>query len=195
MGETAERLLSVDEFLAWDAGTDQRYQLLRGLVTMMAPPQAVHGRLVSRLDRLLGAKLPPRCEPSTEAGIKPLHRADTYYQADLAVTCRPLERGEVYLREPMLVVEVLSPSTEATDRLLKLDDYRLIPSIADILFVSSMRVQVEHWHRQGDAWLVTTRGPGERIELRSFAISIEIDTLYADLPLAPEPAESGPPPR
>ena len=195
MGETAERLLSVDEFLAWDDGTDTRYQLLRGLVTMMAPPQAVHGALVARLAGQLSAQLPRSCSSITEAGIRPQHRSDTYYHADLAVTCRPLERGEIYVREPVLVVEVLSPSTEATDRLLKLDDYRLIPSIADILFVSSMRAQVEHWHRQGDVWLVATRSAGERIELTSFAISIEIDTLYADLPLAPEPTESIPAPR
>ena len=118
MGEAAARLLTVDEFLAWDDGTDRRHQLLRGVVTMMAPPQAVHGRLVSRLDRLLGRGLQPPCEPVTEAGIKPAHRGDTYYQADLAVTCRPLERGQVYLVDPVLIVEVLSPSTAATDRLL-----------------------------------------------------------------------------
>lgn len=195
MGETAERLLSVHEFLAWDDGADMRYQLLRGLVTMMAPPQAVHGALVARLASQLSSRLPRPCSSITEAGIKQPHRNDTYYQADLAVTSRPLERGEIYLQEPALVVEVLSPSTESTDRLLKLDDYRLIPSITDILFVSSMRVQVEHWHRQGDVWLVATRGPGERIELTSFAISIELDTLYADLPLAPELPETGPAPR
>jgi Uma2 family endonuclease len=192
MGETAERPLSVDEFLAWDDGTDRRYQLLRGSVTMMAPPQAVHGALVVRLAGQLSARLPRSCSAVTEAGIRPPHRTDTYYQADLAVTCRPLESGEVYLREPVLVVEVLSPSTEATDRLLKLDDYRLIPSIADILFVSSLRCQVEHWQRQGDVWLVATRGPGERIELPAFAITIDLDTLYADLPLAPPESEAAP---
>jgi Uma2 family endonuclease len=187
MGEAVARLLTVDEFLAWDDGTDRRHQLLRGVVTMMAPPQAVHGRLVSRLDRLLGRGLQPPCEPVTEAGIKPAHRGDTYYQADLAVTCRPLERGQVYLVDPVLIVEVLSPSTAATDRLLKLDDYRLIPALGDILFVSSTQVRVEHWHRQGDVWVVAVRGAGEQLHLAAFGLAIDLDALYGDLPIEAEP--------
>lgn len=192
MAQTAERLLTVDEFLAWDDGTDRRYQLLRGVVTMMAPPQAVHGRLVSRLDRALGAQLRPPCEPLTEAGIKPPHRNDTFYVADLAVTCRPLARGEVYLREPVLVAEALSPSTTATERLLKLPDYRLIPSVTDILLVESQEPRIEHWHRHGDGWLVVLRGPGERVELSDLDVTLEVDALYGGLPLGDE---EPPPPR
>ncbi len=188
MGDAAARLLTVDEFLAWDDGTDRRHQLLRGVVTMMAPPQAVHGALVMRLGARLAAALPRLCAAVTEAGINPAHRGDTYYQADLAVTCRPLERGQVYLADPVLIVEVLSPSTAATDRLLKLDDYRLIPALGDILFVASTQVRVEHWHRQGDVWVVAVRGAGERLHLAAFDLSIDIDALYADLPIEAEPA-------
>ncbi len=62
----------------------------------------------------------------------------------MAVTCRPLKRGEACPQEPALVAEVLSPSTAATDRLLKLDGYRRIPSVTDILFVPSATAQVDH---------------------------------------------------
>lgn len=192
MAQTAERLLTVDEFLAWDDGTDRRYQLLRGVVTMMAPAQLMHGRLVSRLDRALGARLRRPCEPITEAGIKPPHRNDTFYVADIAVTCSPIAHGEVYLREPVLIVEVLSPSTAATDRLLKLPDYRLIPSVTDILLVESQEPRIEHWCRQGgDAWLVVLRGPGERVELPDLEVAVQLDGLYDGLPLG---GEEPPPP-
>lgn len=187
MGEAAARLLTVDEFLTWDDGTDRRHQLLRGVVTMMAPPQAVHGALVMRLGARLAAALPRTCAAVTEAGIKPAHRDDTYYQADLAVTCRPLERGQVYLVDSVLIVEVLSPSTAATDRLLKLDDYRLIPALDDILFFASTQVRVEHWHRQGDVWVVAVRGAGEQLHLAAFGLAIDVGTLYADLPIEGEP--------
>lgn len=192
MTQTAERLLTVDEFLAWDDGTDRRYQLLRGVITMMAPPQAVHGALVIRLGTALTNRLPRGCSVTGEAGIRPPHRNDTYYQADLAVTCRPLERGEIYLREPVLIVEVLSPSTAATDRLLKLPDYRLIPSVTDILLVESQEARIEHWRRQsGDAWLVVLRGPHERVELPDLDVTLELDALYDGLPLG---GEEPPPP-
>ena len=183
MGETAGRLLTVDEFLAWDDGTDRRHQLLRGRVTIMAPAQAVHGALVARLAGLLALGLPRSCAAISEAGIRPAHRDDTYYQADLAVTCRPLEPGGIYLREPVLVIEVLSPSTEATDRLMKLDDYRLVPSIQAILFVASQRIQIEHWHREGDVWVVASRGPAEQVDLGSLGFGLDVDALYAGLPL------------
>jgi len=160
MGDPATRLLTVDEFLAWDDGTDHRYQLLNGVITMMAPPQAVHGRLVSRLNTALSNTLRAPCEPVVEAGIKPPHRNDAYSQADLPVTCRPLEPGEVYLREPVIVVEVLSPSTAATDRLTKLDDYRRMRSINHILLVGSTKVEIEHWRRQGSVWVVAILGAG-----------------------------------
>lgn len=187
MGEAAARLLTVEQFLAWDDGTDRRHQLLRGVVTMMAPPQAVHGALVMRLGARLATGLSGSCVAITEAGIKPPHRGDTFYQADLAVTCSPIERGQVYLTDPVLVVEVLSPSTAATDRLLKLDDYRLIPALGDILFVASTQIRVEHWHRQGDVWVVAVRGAGERLHLAAFDLLIDVDALYADLPIAGEP--------
>ena len=183
MGETAGRLLTVDEFLAWDDGTDRRHQLLRGLVTVMAPPQAAHGALAARLAGQLASGLPRSCTAISEAGIRPAHRDDTYYQADLAVTCRPLEPGGIYLREPVLVIEVLSPSTEATDRLMKLDDYRLVPSIQDILFVATQRIQIEHWHREGDVWVVASRGPAEQVDLGSLGFGLDVDALYAGLPL------------
>jgi Uma2 family endonuclease len=188
MAETAPRLWTVDEFLAWDDGTDRRYQLLSGAITMMAPPPAIHGRLVSRLDRLLGSQLRPPCEPVTGAGVKPAHRNDAYYLADLAVTCRPFERGETHLHEPVIVIEVLTSATAATDRLEKLDDYRLVPSITDILLVADTQVAIEHWHRWGDVWVVATRRAGERVDVAALGISIDVAALYADLALGPPTA-------
>jgi Uma2 family endonuclease len=183
MPEAAERLWTVDEFLAWDDGTDRRYQLLRGVATMMAPPQAGHGALVIQLGALLRAGLRRPCTAVGQAGIKPPHRNDTYYVADLAITCEPLRRGQVYLAEPVVVVEVLSPSTAATDRLLKLDDYRLIPSVTDIVFVASGEIRVEHWRRTGPVWTVALLGPGDRLELPDLGAAADLDALYAGLPL------------
>lgn len=190
MGEIAERLLTVDEFLAWDDGSDRRYQLLRGAITMMAPAQVTHGQLVASLVEALAKHLKRPCRSTTEAGIKPPHRNDTFYIADLAVSCRPAERGAIYLSEPVLIVEVLSPSTAATDRLLKLPDYRLIPSVTDILLVESQEACIEHWRRQGDGWLVVLRRSGERVELSDLGVTVELDALYDGLPLGGEDAEA-----
>lgn len=173
--------MSVDQFLAFEGEGDTRYQLVRGAVTAMAPARAEHGEMVMRLGSRIMASLPKGCRVISEAGIKPADRDDTYWQADVAVTCGPREPGEVYLRDPLLAAEVLSPSTEATDRILKLQDYRRLPSLRDVLLISTTVVLIEHWQRAGDFWQVRDLGPGDLLEIAGLDIRIDLDALYADM--------------
>lgn len=161
------------------------------MITAVAPAQAVHGRLVARLTRAIGNQLWAPCKPITEAGIRPAERDDTYWQADIVVHCRPLVPGRVYLTDPRLVVEVLSASTEATDRLLKLDDYRLIESVHDILLVATQRVRIEHWQHHEGFWAVRDLGPGDVLEVRELGLEVALDPLYADLLEAEGEGEGG----
>jgi Uma2 family endonuclease len=181
MAEAAKRLCSVEEFLAFAGEGDTRYQLVRGVVTAMAPAQAVHGEMVMRLGARMMAALPRGCRVISEAGIKPPQRDDTYWQVDIAVTCRPREPGEIYLSDPVLVVEVLSPSTQATDRVFKLPDYRSMASVNHILLVSTEAVRIEHWRRAGDLWQVRDLGPGTVLEIAELGLRIALDELYADM--------------
>jgi Uma2 family endonuclease len=96
------------------------------------------------------ASLPGR----SRAGINPADRADTWYQADLVVTCALAERGARAIAEPKLIVEVLSLSTAAHDRGLKLADYRKIAEVEQILLVTSEDRHVEVWRRAEDGWKV-----------------------------------------
>ena len=181
MAEAAKRLIAVDAFLAFEGEGDTRYQLVRGAVTAMAPAKAEHGEMVMRLGSRLLVSLPKGCRVISEAGIKPADRDDTYWQADVAVTCGPREPGTVYLRDPVLVAEVLSPSTEATDRILKLPDYRRLPSLRHVLLISTTAVLIEHWQRAGDIWQVRDLGPGDMLEIDGLGIRIDLDALYADM--------------
>jgi Uma2 family endonuclease len=189
MAEAAKRLWSVDEFLAFEGEPDTRYQLVRGQVTAIAPAQAVHGRLVARLARLIGNQLQRPCEPITEAGVKPAHRHDSFWVADLAVNRTPLERGQIYLESPVLVIEVLSPSTQVTDRVFKLPDCRGMPGLGHILLVSTEAARGEHWRRAGELWQVRDLGPGAVFEIAEIGIEIALDELYADMLL--EEGEGG----
>jgi len=181
MATSAPRRLDLDEFLAFEGERDTRYQLVRGVVRAMAPAQAVHGELVALLARLIGNRLKRPCRVITEAGIKPAHRDDTYWQADLAVTCAPRQPGEIYLTAPVLVIEVLSPSTAGIDRTFKLDDYRAMASVQDILLVATDRPRIEHWQRAGDFWQVRDLGPGAVFQVAALGVEMALDELYADL--------------
>jgi Uma2 family endonuclease len=154
MVEAAEQRMSFAAFLEWDDGTDARYELVDGRVRAMAPPIEAHGTIVANLARQIGNRLKPPCRVVVEAGVVPADRADTWYQADLVVTCAPAERGARAVAEPRLIVEVLSPSTAAHDRGVKLADYRKLAAVQQILLVASEDRHVEVWRRADDGWKV-----------------------------------------
>jgi Uma2 family endonuclease len=154
MAGPAAKRMSLAEFLEWDDGTDTRYELIDGRPRAMAPPIEAHGTIVASLARHIGNRLKPPCRVVVAAGIIPVDRADTWYQADLVVTCAPAERGARAIPEPRLIVEVLSPTTAAHDRGVKLADYRRLASVEQILLVASEDRHVEVWRRAEDGWKV-----------------------------------------
>jgi Uma2 family endonuclease len=154
MAEPAEKRMSLAEFLEWDDGTDTRYELVDGRLRAMAPPIEAHGTIVANLAAVIRPRLKPPCRVVVEAGIIPVDRTDTWYQADLVVTCAPAERGARAIAEPRLIVEVLSPTTAAHDRGVKLADYRKLAAVEQILLIASEDRHVEVWRRVADGWSV-----------------------------------------
>jgi Uma2 family endonuclease len=93
--------MTLAEFLEWDDGTDRRYPLVDGVLTMMAPAAEAHGELALSLDAEIRSRLRPPCRVVSEAGITVPSRSDTYYIADLAVTCARREAGRRMVVEPV----------------------------------------------------------------------------------------------
>jgi Uma2 family endonuclease len=184
MAEPARKLVTVDEFLRFAGDGDRRYQLFGGEIVMMAPPARVHSLLAARIARHLGNRLRPPCEAHVEAGIVLPWTNMSFYVADVAVTCVPFGR-EPWCPEPGLIVEVLSPSTEAEDRGVKLPAYRRLASVQDILLVASDRPAIEHYRRKGDEWTLADLGLGESIRLVALSIEFPLAELYRDLGLEP----------
>lgn len=182
MAAPARKLVTVAEFLRFDGEGDRRYQLIGGEIVMMAPPSPTHGALASSVSRLIGNQLRRPCRTLSEAGITLPWSDTSFYVADVAVTCSPIA-GQSWCPDPVVVVEVLSPSTEAEDRGVKLPDYRRLASVQDILLVASDRVAVEHYARRGGQWVISDHGPGETVRLVGLPLEIPVDELYADLGL------------
>jgi Uma2 family endonuclease len=173
--------MTLQEFLVWEDGTDTRYELIGGFPVAMAPPLEGHAmlsmRLATRMDDALSARRP--CRASTEAGILHPDRADTFFVADVAVTCAPFDRRRQYLQDPLLLIEILSPSTERHDRHVKTPAYRRIASVQEILLVDTEDRYVELHRRQGDQWLTQIlRGSDDMLSLASVGIEISMSDLY-----------------
>ena len=191
MGEPAIRDMTLAEFLRWEDGTDARYELLWGVPVAMSPPARAHGMLCARLGGMIDAALRVRrpCGAQTEAGIARPDRDDTCYVADLAVTCSPYERGEQLIKDPILIVEILSPGTERHDRRTKVPVYRDIESVNEILLINSESIYAEILRREGDRWITElVRGRDAILHLSSVDLRIAMAELYEEIDIDAENA-------
>ena len=194
MSEPAFRYMTVDEFLDWEDGTDTRYELIGGLVVAMAPPAAAHGRLAAALIVAIESALRSRrpCAAYSEAGILRLDRNDTCYVADIAVSCAALQPDDRLIRDPILIVEIMSPSTARSDLQNKSSDYRRIPSVQEILLIDSTSIFAEVLRREGDQWISEiVQGAAASLSLRSVALNVPMSELYDGIPLPEMPSAAG----
>jgi Uma2 family endonuclease len=147
----------------------------------MAPPAEVHRvlavRLVTRIDGALAARRP--CNAQIEAGVIRPDRADTYFEADIAASCAAIEPGRQAIKDPFLIVEILSPSTDRHDRRVKLPVYRQIETVQEILLVASDERYAELHRRAGMQWITEILRGGESVlALASVGIEIPLAELY-----------------
>lgn len=137
--------------------------------------------MTGRLARLIGNALTPPCRIFVAAGILTPDRADTYLQADLAVSCRPLGEHDRSVADPVLIVEVESPDTVRPDRGVKIDRYRQVPSVRQILLVSSEERRIQLWRREGVRWTVEDVIGEAALRLESCELEVPLRQIYAGL--------------
>jgi Uma2 family endonuclease len=186
MAEPAIKPMTLDEFLRWDDGTDTHYELIDGFPVAMAPAAAAHRmlatRLILRIDSALERRRP--CNAQTDAGVMRPDRRDTYFEADIAATCERHEFGQQALREPFLIIEILSSSTERHDRRVKLPAYRQIETVQEIALVASDEIYAEVHRRVGAQWVTEIlRGGEAAMTLDSVPVVIGLSGLYEGIAL------------
>src|SRR5271169_4802791 len=103
MSEPAAGRMTVDEFLAWEDGSETRYELIDGFPLAMAPPAEAHRILAMRLGSRIDAALQNRrpCNAQIEPGVVRPDRIVSYYVPDIAVTCQPNEPGRQAMVAPI----------------------------------------------------------------------------------------------
>jgi Uma2 family endonuclease len=106
-----------------------------------------------------------------------------YVYADAVVVCGAMRSepdASDVLVNPAVIVEVLSPSTEASDRGEKWRHYQRIDSLREYVLVSQGEPYVEVFRRVGDEWVLRTATAGQMLELPSQNVQIPVDAIYAD---------------
>jgi Uma2 family endonuclease len=180
VARVAERSqISPEEYLAWERQQEEKHEYFEGEVYAMAGGSQRHNRLSSRVTATLENALGDRCYVySSDQRVRSRERR--YVYPDVSVVCgTPVsEHGDV-IENPMIVVEILSPTTEQYDRGLKWDGYQALPSLTDYVLVSQDRACIEHFGRAPDGrWIYTSAHAGERITLTGGTV-LDVDAIFA----------------
>lgn len=184
--EPAYKLLTVEEFLDACPRDQRHYQLIDGVIVAMAPPAIPRQIIASRLNAQIVNAVDsnrPGCTTRSQAGIAPqglLGR--NHFETDITVTCEAGGRKGIS-EEPVLIVEIQSPSTERDDIFVKLPQYQSIPSVQEILYVESERVAATVYRRAGDGWQrIESDGPTAHLQLDTIGLDIALGAIYRGVP-------------
>ena len=174
--------MTVDEFLAWAiAQPEGRFELVDGKVVAMAPERVAHARLKARIWRAFDEQIRDRdlpCEALPD-GMAVKIDEHTAYEPDSQVHCgEPLTDEQVIVPTPVIVVEVLSPSTATRDTGAKLADYFRMANLRHYLIVRTDRPTVIH-HRRGEGDVIETRIiTAGSVQLHPPGMVLELDRIY-----------------
>jgi Uma2 family endonuclease len=185
MAEPARKLMmTLAEYFALEEATGIKHEFLAGEVVAMAGGTIEHGRLASKVSSALGAQLQGRpCEVfSSDVRVSVLATGLRTYP-DLSVVCTRLERDPENansVTNPVVLVEVLSDSTEADDRGRKFAHYRRIPSLREYVMVSQddQRIEVYRRNDADEGWALYEATTGESVRLTSIGCELSVDEVY-----------------
>ena len=196
MADPARKLMSASEFVHWDDGTETRYELIDGMPVAMAPPSGDHNRIGLNACSIIEAAIRDRrpCRAIPQGGLRledgPPGKV---YIPDVLMTCEPTDGRHIF-DTPQLVVEVLSPSTQAFDKHTKIPVYAALPSIEEIWLVASRVRLVTVWQRRETGWHSGLPLIGQAsFPSQLLGIEVGLDDLYELTALAavePEPNET-----
>jgi Uma2 family endonuclease len=171
-----------EEYLEFERQSDTKHEYVDGEIYDMVGGSYNHNVIGANTIRLLGnALLDGPCTVST-SDTKVRVTKTMYTYPDAAVVCGdPAFEGDRtdVLLNPILIVEVLSPSTEKYDRGDKFQSYRSLASLESYLLIAQDTPHVEHWARQGDQWVFSeAKGLETEIEIASLGVRLALAGIY-----------------
>jgi Uma2 family endonuclease len=185
----APRLFSPEEYLALERAAETRSEFYDGEIFAMAGTSLVHGQICMNIGgNLLPRLLAKGCRiVQSDLRVRPMgHRY--YLYPDVVVVCsKPQLEDNVQdtLLNPLILFEVLSPSTERVDRGRKFEIYGRIESLTDYVLVSQDRKRVEHFHRQGPSdWHIRILERDEKLHFLAPECSLSLKDIYAGVDFA-----------
>jgi Uma2 family endonuclease len=174
--------MTVDEYLAWAGEQPGRYELLDGTVFAMSPEGARHAEIKAAVHAALLAGIRAGGLPcfALPDGMTVRINEATAYEPDALVYCgTKLPPSAVEVPDPVIVVEVLSPSTRHIDLSAKLADYFRLPGIAHYLIVDPEKPRIIHHARAAGDTILTRIVSDGSIRLDPPGLELAAAAIYA----------------
>lgn len=187
-GQAIKQTFAPEEYLALERQAETKSEYVNGEIYAMAGASREHNYIAGDLFGELRSQLRGRnCKlfmSDMRVRVKP---TGLYTYPDVVVVCgRPrFDDTQVdVLLNPTVIFEVLSDSTEAYDRGAKFAHYRYLESLQEYILIAQDRMQVDHYARMGNQWLLTVFShPDEVLSLPSIECAIPLSEIYAQIEL------------
>jgi Uma2 family endonuclease len=186
------QFMTVAEYLEWEPLQELRYEYVNGEAIAMTGGTIPHNDIALNLYRALYPLVRAKGCRINVADVKVQVSSNSpYYYPDVVVSCDPRDiSARTLIQYPTLIVEVLSPGTEARDRGEKFANYRSNPNLQEYVLIESEKVGIECYRRgEGRLWLYTPYSAGDILTLESMEFSCPIELIYEDVSFEAEKPE------
>ena len=176
--------MTADEFVVWNETQEERYELVDGyVVKMMTGASGGHALVTSNvLSALKPQARRTGCRTlASDYGVRTSEAQVRY--PDVVVTCGPFDPKSLAAENPVLVVEVLSPSTSTIDTIEKFEEYKRVSSIQYILLVHPAVLDVTVYERSSDGAVTHTQywTLEDVVDLSKIGAKLALSSIYEDL--------------
>ena len=179
----AEKLYSPEEYLALERAAETKSEYVDGYIYAMTGASRAHNLVTVNISLRLGNQLLNRpCEIYVADMRVKAATARSYRYPDITVVCGQPEFEDPRfdtLTNPSVLIEVLSPTTEASDRGRKFAEYQRIPSLREYLLVAQDQPRIDHYVRQDAGWLLkVAEGLDATLRLEAVGCVLELREVY-----------------
>ena len=173
-----------EEYFIWEEQQKCKYEYIDGEVYAMTGGSLNHSEIATNFCAILKTHLRGSgCRVLNSDAKVNIHQSNDYVYPDLSVTCDERDRSTTkFISYPCLVVEVLSPSTEAYDRGNKFKLYRQSSSLREYILISTDEIAIDLYRKNDRGeWQIINYVAGESIELQSVNLTFEVDQVFEDI--------------
>ena len=177
-----ETVLTPEEYIAGELFSEVRHEYISGRVYAMAGTSVNHNHIATNFLVELGIHLRgKKCAPFiNDMKVRIREVSDElYYYPDVMVNCDPAGQHRYFCETPALIIEVISPSTEGTDRREKLSAYRRLPSLHTYILAEQDKREVTVYRRLPEGWGKTVLIGSDTLTVPELEFSTTLDAIYA----------------